>query len=383
MGEQPGALEVALSAITVGVRHRKDVGDLEPLMDSIAKRGLLQPITLTPELVLVCGWRRLEAMRRLGWTHTRPWWRPGLSEGATQVLAEHDENFLQQAYSKSEQATLFRELKSVLQQEAARRRSAHWFTSNRSDEPSERQPDPGGADREGADGPVEADEYGSGSGPGPEELGKSGDAREQAAQLVAGRKSYHALERIGTLMDLAVDPEQPEPVRVLAADAVARIDEGHPLKPEWARIQAALAAHAPDDVSAEHSAGAAGGPRIAQTRSSGPAVSRAVLRAWVMTWRGAAALLDEHDPTVLGPALPEADWHAVSALSRDLTTFLSQADTARHTAGLPTTDADTHSPSGEQPGGGLDLAAPAPEMNMSQPEAGSKLASVIPIGARS
>lgn len=374
MGEQTGTLEVALDAITVGVRHRKDVGDLEPLMASIAKRGLLQPITLTPELVLVCGWRRLEAMRRLGWTHTRPWWRPGLSEGATTVLAEHDENFLQQAYTKSEQATLFRELKSVLQQEAARRQSAHWFTSN-GDGPESQGTKPRGRS-EGSD---ESDEYGSGSEPGPEKLGTSGDAREQAAQLVAGRKSYHALERIGTLMDLAVDPEQPTNVRALAADAVARIDEGHPLKPEWARVQAALAAHAPvaDGVPGGRSPAASERSRSAPGRSSSgaPGVSRAGLRAWVMTWRGAAVLLDEHDPAVLGPALPETDWNTVRDLSQNLASFLREAQAAREEAGLPATPSD--------PDDHTERRATEQPDSEAEREPASGLASVIPIGVRS
>jgi ParB family chromosome partitioning protein len=375
MGEQPGALEVALDAITVGVRHRKDLGDLEPLMASIAKRGLLQPITLTPELVLVCGWRRLEAIRRLGWTHTRPWWRPGLSEGATTVLAEHDENFLQQAYTKSEQAALFRELKTALQQEAARRQSAHWFTSKGNG--PESQGTRTGGQSESSNESDESDEYGSGSEPGPEELGKSGDAREQAAQLVAGRKSYHALERIGTLMDLAVDPEQPADVRALAADAVARIDEGHPLKPEWARVQAALAAHAPV------AEGAPGGRPVAERSRSAPAqssptapgVSRAGLRAWVMTWRGAAVLLDEHDPVVLGPALPEADWNTVRDLSQNLAEFLREAQAARQDAGLPTTSTDTEDHAEHR-------TTDQPD-EPTEPAPASGLASVIPIGVRS
>ncbi|WP_454852203.1 hypothetical protein [Promicromonospora soli] len=376
MGEQPGALEVALDAITVGVRHRKDVGDLEPLMASIAKHGLLQPITLTPELVLVCGWRRLEAMRRLGWTHTRPWWRPGLSNGATQVLAEHDENFLQQAYTKSEQATLFRELKTVLQREAARRQSAHWFTSTSNGDGPESQSTRTRNRSEGLD---ESDEYGSGSAPGPEELGKSGDAREQAAQLVAGRKSYHALERIGTLMDLAVDPEQPADVRALAADAVARIDEGHPLKPEWARVRAALAARAPaaDGVPGGRTPAASERSRSAPVQSppAAPGVSRAGLRAWVMTWRGAAVLLDEHDPAVLGPVLSEADWCAVSDLSQNLAGFLREAQAAREEAGLPATPSDTEDHTENR-------TKDQPDRQTQQAPT-SGLASVIPIGVRS
>ena len=69
MSETRGHIELdrAIDSIVVGIRHRKDPGDLNPLMESIERIGLLQPITITPEGVLVCGWRRLEAVRRLGW----------------------------------------------------------------------------------------------------------------------------------------------------------------------------------------------------------------------------------------------------------------------------------------------------------------------------
>jgi ParB family chromosome partitioning protein len=51
------------------VRHsfRQDLGDLEGLADSIATFGLLVPVTVTPENVLVFGLRRLRACEWLGW----------------------------------------------------------------------------------------------------------------------------------------------------------------------------------------------------------------------------------------------------------------------------------------------------------------------------
>lgn len=53
--------ERTVESIIVGGRHRKELGDLKPLMDSIQRSGLLQPITVTPDTVLICGrggWRR-------------------------------------------------------------------------------------------------------------------------------------------------------------------------------------------------------------------------------------------------------------------------------------------------------------------------------------
>lgn len=42
-----------VDSIQVGNRHRKDLGDIDALAASIERDGLLQPITVTPEGVLV------------------------------------------------------------------------------------------------------------------------------------------------------------------------------------------------------------------------------------------------------------------------------------------------------------------------------------------
>ncbi len=56
-----------IDCITIGDRHRKDMGDLDSLADSIESIGLLQPIGITPTKQLVFGHRRLVAARMLGW----------------------------------------------------------------------------------------------------------------------------------------------------------------------------------------------------------------------------------------------------------------------------------------------------------------------------
>lgn len=53
--------ELKIADIKVGNRHRKDLGDLTSLADSIRQEGLLQPIGVTETLELVFGERRLRA----------------------------------------------------------------------------------------------------------------------------------------------------------------------------------------------------------------------------------------------------------------------------------------------------------------------------------
>lgn len=59
----------SISDIQIGERHRKDLGDLDGLAQSISEDGLLQPIGITPDNRLVFGHRRLIACRdKLGMT---------------------------------------------------------------------------------------------------------------------------------------------------------------------------------------------------------------------------------------------------------------------------------------------------------------------------
>lgn len=56
-------MKILVSEIKVGDRHRKDMGDLTSLADSIAALGLLQPIGIAPDNTLIFGERRLRACR--------------------------------------------------------------------------------------------------------------------------------------------------------------------------------------------------------------------------------------------------------------------------------------------------------------------------------
>jgi len=57
-----------ISDIKIGERHRKDMGDLAALAESIKTEGLLQPVGVTEDNELVFGLRRLTACRDiLGW----------------------------------------------------------------------------------------------------------------------------------------------------------------------------------------------------------------------------------------------------------------------------------------------------------------------------
>ncbi len=78
--------------IIVGERHRKDLGDIGSLAKSIEELGLLQPIVVRPDNTLVAGFRRLNAVRMLGWAEVPVVVAYNLDDEVRMLLAERDEN---------------------------------------------------------------------------------------------------------------------------------------------------------------------------------------------------------------------------------------------------------------------------------------------------
>ena len=60
-------MQVRIDAVVVRERIRSDLGELEPLMESLRRHGQFSPILITRESELIAGHRRLESARRLGW----------------------------------------------------------------------------------------------------------------------------------------------------------------------------------------------------------------------------------------------------------------------------------------------------------------------------
>ena len=86
MAERPAMRRI--DAIRVGVRHRRDLGDLASLAKSIGEVGLLHPIVVCRDGRLIAGERRLEAFKLLGRTEI-PATVVDLEEVARGELAEN------------------------------------------------------------------------------------------------------------------------------------------------------------------------------------------------------------------------------------------------------------------------------------------------------
>ena len=210
-------LDRHVDSIVVGHRHRHDPGDLSTLMDSLNRVGLLQPITISPDGYLICGYRRLAAAKQLGWSTLRVWVRSGISDELTRLLAERDENVTHQPLAADEAAKLYAELLALVTEDAERRKKAAQFGTQTDESAGQ----PGHADSAGP------------------QTGSLGEARRRAAEMVTGRASYTRLEQILEMERIAADRSGHPDVRRVAEAELEAIRNGRAVDPGYQRVKAA------------------------------------------------------------------------------------------------------------------------------------------------
>lgn len=365
MPSGPGYIQLqrALDSIKVGRRHRADLGDIDALATSIQDNGVFQIITIDPDGNLVCGLRRLTAMRKLGWKTADVWVRPGISDRLGELLAEQDDNLLHKPLTLTEQATLYRELKTLMAEDAARRQEASRFTA--------------GGPNPRSHGAATVAAPSTGPAPTDPALAGSGDSRAQAAVMVTGRASYTSMERIGELQRLAADESQPAVVRERASVELEGIDAGGSITAahQRTRMERSLAeldelaadSSIPEDVRARAARDAAelrtaepqtraaelerlAAEALARVRGDGTGRKRGkrtrpaatptapagvmTVRAFVLTWDELALWWERCDPDEVGPALTEEQWQRFEQTVAGTAAFAQAADAARRQARL-------------------------------------------------
>lgn len=115
---------VDISSIRINGRHRKDLGDVDGLARSISRVGLLNPVTVTSDLGLVAGHRRVEAFRALGRESIPVHIVESLDEASVALEAERDENVCRKEMLPEEVAALADALMGVAVEDANERRIA-------------------------------------------------------------------------------------------------------------------------------------------------------------------------------------------------------------------------------------------------------------------
>ena len=101
--------EVACDSIGVSGRHRRDMGDLEGLAVSIATEGLLQPIGITEDNLLVFGERRLLAVRDI---LKRATIAARVVQVSSIVAGEYAENEIRKDFTPSERVAIGKTLET-------------------------------------------------------------------------------------------------------------------------------------------------------------------------------------------------------------------------------------------------------------------------------
>lgn len=289
----PGHIELdrTVESLHVGRRHRKDLGNIDTLAASIQRHGLLQPLTISPDGVLICGARRLAAIKQLGWHTVNVWVRSGISDRLGHLLAEQDDNILHKPLTALEAAALYRELKQVMAEDAARRKAATQFSSDHQ---------PG--------------LHGAGNFPAPST--PTDRASEQAATMIPGGASYKTLDKISYLEQAAHDPTLPEHVRAAACQGLEQINAGSPIHPIYKAIRNHTTSPDPADE-ALHQAATDALTRIQSSGKPKPATAKKPqndtedapvqypVRAFIVTWTELDQWWTHYNPTMLATELTD------------------------------------------------------------------------------
>ena len=115
-----------LSRIQIGEhRHRRDFGDINGLARNIAEVGLLHPLVVKPDGMLIAGERRLRAVQLLGW-ETVP---VHVAAIADIVRGELAENTQRDPFTPSEMVAIMRTLQPAIQEAARDRQVEHGGTA--------------------------------------------------------------------------------------------------------------------------------------------------------------------------------------------------------------------------------------------------------------
>lgn len=113
-------MQIPIDSISVPERVRRDLGDLQPLMDSLRRVGQLNPITVTPAYELIAGHRRLTAASNLGWKTVDVTVVSGLDE-VRRLEMELEENVYRKDFTPDEVLEGWKKLDRLRHPSAIRR----------------------------------------------------------------------------------------------------------------------------------------------------------------------------------------------------------------------------------------------------------------------
>lgn len=114
-----------IADIKIGTRHRKLLGDIKGLADSIQVRGLMHPVVIDKDNNLIAGERRIAAAKLLGWTEIPITIATKIDDAISALQAERDENECRENFTPSEAVALGNAIEKIESPKAEETRLAN------------------------------------------------------------------------------------------------------------------------------------------------------------------------------------------------------------------------------------------------------------------
>ena len=118
-----------ISEIVIGERIRKNPTNMLGLATSISRVGLLHPIVVNSRRELIAGFRRLEAVKKLGWTEIPANVVESLDDAVLALKAELYENTDREMLPPTESLIVGRRIEEMEKPAAKARQKAHGNTA--------------------------------------------------------------------------------------------------------------------------------------------------------------------------------------------------------------------------------------------------------------
>jgi ParB family chromosome partitioning protein len=214
--------------------------NIDSLAKSIEDRGLLQPIVVRPDGVgyaLVAGGRRIEAHRKLGRAQIDAHIADSLADELEALLAEGEENTEREPFTPTEAVEHAERIRAIEEQRAAERRREAARRAAAESARVRSTVDPTAPTLmfvEPAPAPEPVGNFPAGS---PVPKPASGRTRDQVAKATG--MSGRTLEKARHVVQAAVDPKAPEPVRQAAREAQQAMDRTGKVDPAFRKVREA------------------------------------------------------------------------------------------------------------------------------------------------
>ena len=119
-------MQIQIEDIKIPDRVRKDVGNIDSLAESLKRSGQITPISVTHDMTLVAGFRRVTAAKKLGWKTIEANIVEGAADEARLLEIELEENVYRKDFTPEELLAGYKRL-DKLRHPTVGRRISHFF----------------------------------------------------------------------------------------------------------------------------------------------------------------------------------------------------------------------------------------------------------------